>query len=84
MLLELRRRLEMFEQIKEIIAQLMRIEKTSIFLESHLKNDLGFDSLMILELVLELENVFDIEIDDSQIKSFVLVSDVVNIVQLND
>ncbi len=73
----------MFEQIRETIAQLMRIEKSSITLESHLKNDLGFDSLMILELVLELESVFDIEIDDSQIKPLVLVSDVVKTVQSN-
>ncbi len=71
----------MFEKIKEVTAHLMRIDESKIQMESHLREDLGFDSLMILELVLELESTFDIAIDDHEVATFFHVEDVVTCVE---
>lgn len=48
---------------------------------SRLQEDLGLDSLQSVNLVLELENVFDIEIDDEEIEGLATVDDVVRLVE---
>ncbi|NLA78761.1 MAG: acyl carrier protein [Erysipelothrix sp.] len=71
----------MFEKVRTIISQLMRIDLELITLETHLRDDLNFDSLMILELVLELESELDIEIEDAEVATFTRVADVVKILE---
>ena len=50
--------------------------------ESSLRDDLGLDSLQSVTLVLELENVFDVEIFDEEMTALETVGDVVRLVQL--
>lgn len=71
----------MFEKVRTIISQLMRIDLELITQETHLRDDLNFDSLMILELVLELESELDIEIEDAEVATFTRVADVVKILE---
>lgn len=71
----------MFEKVRTIISQLMRIDLELITQETHLRDDLNFDSLMILELVLELESELDIEIEDAEVATFTRAADVVKILE---
>lgn len=52
------------ERVAEIVAEQLGVEKDKINLESHFVNDLGADSLDQVELVMELEEEFDLEIPD--------------------
>lgn len=67
----------MFEKVQELIAKEMGIDKDTITMDSRLTEDLGADSLDAVELIMTLENVFDISIDDDSILTFKKVSDVV-------
>ena len=71
----------MFEKVRTIISQLMRIDLELITQETHLRDDLNFDSLMILEMVLELESELDVEIEDAEVAAFARVVDVVKILK---
>ncbi|HHX55972.1 MAG TPA: acyl carrier protein, partial [Clostridiales bacterium] len=52
----------MFEKLKPMIAEQLSIEESEINLTSSFKNDLGADSLDLFEMVMEIEDQFDIEI----------------------
>ena len=66
-----------FEKVKEIIAEELGIELDEIKLESDLTEDLGADSLDAIELIMEIETQFDVEIADSDATKIKLVSDIV-------
>ena len=66
-----------FEKVKDIIAEELGIEAEEIKLESDLTEDLGADSLDAIELIMEIESQFDIEIADSEATKIKLVSDIV-------
>ena len=58
-----------FEKVKEIIAEQLGVEADEITMGTNLKNDLDADSLDMVEIIMSLEDVFDIEIpDDDSIK----------------
>ena len=67
-----------FEKVKAIIAEELGIEEDSIQLESDLSEDLGADSLDAIELIMEIESQFDVEIADSEATKIKLVSDIVD------
>ena len=66
-----------FEKVKEIIAEELGIELDEIKMESDLTEDLGADSLDAIELIMEIETQFDVEIADSDATKIKLVSDIV-------
>ncbi len=68
----------MFEKIKTIIAEQLNVEEDTVTLESSFKNDLGADSLDLFELVMALEEEFDVEIPSEDLTSIATVEDVVN------
>lgn len=67
-----------FEKVKQIIAEELGIEEDSILIESDLSEDLGADSLDAIELIMEIESQFDVEIADSEATKIKKVSDIVN------
>lgn len=66
-----------FEKVRDIIAEELGIELDDIKLESDLAEDLGADSLDAIELIMEIESQFDVEIADSEATKMKLVSDIV-------
>ena len=66
-----------FEKVKELIAEELGIEEDEIKMDSDLSEDLGADSLDAIELIMEIESQFDIEIADSEATKIKLVSDIV-------
>lgn len=68
----------MFEKIRDIIADKVGVEPEEITMESSFADDLQADSITLFELVMALEDEFDIEIDDESIEQITTVGDIVN------
>ena len=74
---------EIFEKIKAIIVDQLGVAEASVTMEASFIDDLGADSLDIVELVMALEEEFDMEIPDSDAEKVVTVSDVVEYIKEN-
>ena len=74
---------EVLEKVKGIIVEQLGVAENSVTLEASFIDDLGADSLDIVELVMALEEEFDIEIPDSDAEKVVTVSDVVEYIKEN-
>ena len=74
---------EVFEKVKEIIVNQLGVSDTSVIMEASFIDDLGADSLDIVELVMALEEEFDIEIPDEDAEKAVTVGDVVDYIKEN-
>lgn len=72
---------EIFEKIKKIIVEQLGVAEASITLESSFIDDLGADSLDTVELIMAIEEEFDIEIPDEDAEKVVSVQDVVDYVK---
>lgn len=67
-----------FETIKGIICEQFSVEEDAVEMETLFVDDLGADSLDIAELVMALEEEYDITIDDEDLENAKSVADVVN------
>lgn len=74
---------EVFEKVKNIIIEQLGVSETAVTAEASFIDDLGADSLDIVELVMALEEEFDIEIPDSDAEKVVTVQDVVDYIKEN-
>ena len=74
---------EIFEKVKGIIVEQLGVADTSVTMEASFIDDLGADSLDIVELVMALEEEFDIEIPDNGAEKVVTVGDVVDYIKDN-
>ena len=72
---------EIFDKVKGIIVEQLGAVEENISLESSFIDDLGADSLDIVELIMALEEEFDIEIPDSDAEKVVTVNDVVEYIK---
>ena len=71
----------MFEKIKELIAEELGADAATITKETTFDEDLGADSLDIVELIMALEEEFDMEIPDADAEKIVTVGDVVEYIK---
>ncbi len=70
-----------FDKLKEMIAEQFTVDPDSITQETSFVDDLGADSLDIVELTMALEEEFDLpEMKDEELKSLVTVGDVVKFI----
>ncbi len=74
---------EVFEKVKGIIVDRLGVADTAVTLEASFIDDLGADSLDIVELVMAFEEEFDIEIPDADAEKVVTVGDVVDYIKEN-
>ena len=74
---------EIFDKIKEIIVEQLGVTEDAVASESSFIDDLGADSLDIVELIMALEEEFDIEIPDTDAEKIVTVGDVVEYIKEN-
>ena len=63
-----------FNKIKEVIIDKLGVDESTISEESHFVNDLGADSLDTVELIMEFEEEFGIEIPDEDAEKITTVS----------
>lgn len=71
----------MFEKVQEIIANELGIEKEKITMDSRLAEDLGADSLDAVELIMALEDEFNVTVDDDAATKIKKVSDIVEFLE---
>lgn len=72
-----------FEKIKKIIAEQLDVSEEDITLESSFQEDLDADSLDVVELIMALEDEFDLEISDEEAEKISTVKDAVEYIQNN-
>ena len=71
-----------FEKLKELISEQMGVEASDITMESNFEEDLGVDSLDIVELSMALEQEFDIgEMSEEDLATIKTVGDLVGYLQ---
>jgi acyl carrier protein len=69
---------EVLDRVKKIIVDRLDVDAEEVTLEASFKDDLGADSLDVVELVMELEDEFDMEISDEDAEKISTVGDAVN------
>ena len=66
-----------FEKLQEIISDVLNVDAQEIKMESTFVDDLGADSLDIFQIIMGIEEEFDIEIDNDDAEKIVTVGDAV-------
>ena len=66
-----------FEKIKAIIAEVLKVDENEITMETTFTDDLGADSLDVFQIIMGLEEEFDIEIANEDAEKIVTVGDAV-------
>ena len=72
---------QIFDKVAELIALQMGIDKSEITMKTRMLEDLKADSDNIIMLVMDLENEFDIAVDDDVLMGIKTVGDVVNCIK---
>ena len=73
--------MSVFDKVKEIIVKELKVEAEKVTLDALLKDDLGADSLDAVEIVMDIEEAFGIEIDDSEAENVATVGDLVKAIE---
>lgn len=66
-----------FEKLKQIIAEVLNVDEDEISMETTFVDDLGADSLDIFQIIMGIEEEFDIEIKNEEAENIVTVADAV-------
>ncbi|MDY6967461.1 MAG: acyl carrier protein [Spirochaetota bacterium] len=70
-----------FEKIKRLIIDQLGVNETEVTMEASFVDDLGADSLDTVELVMALEEEFDLEISDEEAEKIITVGDVIKFIE---
>jgi acyl carrier protein len=69
------------EIVKTVIAKQVGIKVENIELDSHVEDDLGADSLDIVEIVMELENQFEVVVDEEKVYTLTRVHQIIEFIE---
>lgn len=72
-----------FDKVKSIIIDQLDVDEEKVTLNANIQDDLGADSLDIVDLVMSFEDEFDLEIPDDQVENIKTVGDVVKYIEEN-
>ncbi len=70
-----------FEKIREIIVEQLGVDEAAVTLETSLMKDLEADSLDAVEIIMAIEDEFEIEVPDEEAEKFLNVGDIVKYVE---
>ena len=71
------------EKVKKIICDQLDIEESIITMDSVIIEDLGADSLDVVDIIMSLEEEFDMEIADEQVENMKTIGDIVKYIEEN-
>jgi acyl carrier protein len=69
---------EIFSKVKSIVAEQLSVEEDRVTPDANFQNDLSADSLDVVEMVMALEEAFDVEIPDEAAEEIKTVQDAVD------
>ena len=75
--------MDAFEKIRTVIVEQLGVDEDTVTLDSSFVDDLGADSLDIVELIMGLESEFDMEIPDEEAEMITTVGDAVKYIKDN-
>ncbi|MBO5209515.1 MAG: acyl carrier protein [Lachnospiraceae bacterium] len=70
-----------FEKLKQVIAQILNVDPEEITMETTFMEDLGADSLDVFQIVMGIEEEFDIEIPAEDVERITTVEEAVNLIK---
>lgn len=70
-----------FEKVKDILVEYLEVEEDSITADTDIQNDLGADSLDIVDLIMSFEDEFEIEVPDEDIENLRTVGALVSYIE---
>jgi acyl carrier protein len=73
--------LDLFVEIQQVICEQLKVKPEEVRSETNLIGDLGVDSLDTVELIMALEEKFDVEIPDEDAEKMETVNDVVKYIE---
>ncbi len=71
----------MFEKVKELIVDELGVDASEVTLQASLTEDLGADSLDAVELIMAIEEEFDVEIPDEVASEMKTVQDIISFIE---
>ena len=71
----------MLEKVKEIVAESLNVEESTLSESTSFKEDLGADSLDLFEMVMAFEEAFEVEIPSEDLEQITTVGDVVKYIE---
>lgn len=73
--------MEVFEEVRDVVVEQLSVAPNAVKIDSKIIEDLGADSLDVVELVMALEEKFGIEIPDSEAEKLISIKDVVTYIE---
>ena len=70
-----------FDKIEDIIVEQLDVEEDAVTMEASITEDLGADSLDVVDLVMSIEESFDVEIPDEEVENIKTVGDIVKYIE---
>lgn len=70
-----------FDEVKEVVVEQLNVNADEVKIDSKFVEDLGADSLDVVELVMALEEKFEVEIPDEEAEKIATVEDVVKFIE---
>lgn len=72
-----------FEKLKDIVVDQLDVDADKVTMEASITEDLGADSLDVVDLVMSLEEEFDMEIPDEAVENIKTIGDIVKYIEDN-
>lgn len=70
-----------FDKVKDIIVDQLDVDEDKITMEASITEDLGADSLDVVDLIMSLEEEFEIKIPDDEVENVKTVGDIVKFIE---
>ncbi len=74
---------EIFEKLKELVVDQLGVEEDEVTMEANMQDDLGADSLDVVDLVMSVEEEFGVKIADEELENMKAVGDIVEYIVEN-
>lgn len=72
-----------FEKLKDMIVDQLSVDADSVTMEANITEDLGADSLDVMDLISSIEDEFDMSIPDEAVENIKTVGDIANYIEKN-
>ena len=72
---------EIFDKLKELVVDQLGVEEDEVTMEASMQDDLGADSLDLVDLVLSVEEEFGVKVADEDLENIKTVGDIVNYIE---